>query len=121
MKTHSVLILILLCGVAFGLVKDTRELAYEWIEQDPNTLDLLLQRCEHETCLIYFSLIVENWLTYNPILKYNLHVGGRPGYTYIRGLYGKPTSVHPLEIGNLNGDNIIDLKDFAIYAGRYKR
>lgn len=103
----------LLCGLT------NRETEFHWIEKVPSTMDSLFWHYRDETGLPYSALIAENWLTYNPLLKYNLHAGGRRGWTYIRGLDGRPTKVHPLEIGNLNGDDVIDLHDFAIYAGRY--
>ncbi len=92
---------------------------FTWIENDPNTLDSLFQCYQEEMGLPYLILITENWLTHNPVLEYNLHTGGRSGWLSQRGLDGQPTDIHPLEIGNLNGDNRIDLKDFAIYASRW--
>lgn len=117
-KLISIIFLVALCGVVFA--GDMREPEYEWIERDPNLLDSLFRCYEAETGLPYLTLIADNWLTHNPLLKYNLHAGGRRGWTYLRGLDGRPTDKHPLEIGNLNGDDRVDVKDFAIYASRYK-
>jgi len=94
---------------------------YEVIENDPNKLDVLFECYEQETGLPYFYVIADNWLEYNPILRGRLRVIGVEGYIYERGFRGRPTERHPLEIGNLNGDDVVDMIDFAIYAGRYRR
>ncbi len=94
---------------------------YEVIENEPNKLDVLFECYEQETGLPYLYVIANNWLEYNPLYRVSLRERGPiRGYTVRRGLNGRPTGRHPLEIGNLNGDDVVNMIDFAIYAARYK-
>lgn len=96
-----------------------------WIQADPNLCASLVDFYTGDSGLPYLELIRANWLEYNPLLWSGLprtyangvKITGRSGF---RGLHGLATNFQPLELGNLNGDDAIDLRDFAIYAGHYR-
>lgn len=66
----------------------------------------------------YVRLVIRNWLGYNPITVNRIPIGGRPSWLGHRGWQGKSSDEPPLCLGNLNGDDAIDLADFA-YAAKY--
>lgn len=93
-----------------------REPEFEWLESDPNLYVSLFETYRQFEGRPYLWLIAENWLEYNPILKRTVLIGGRPGFVAGRGFRGRGTRIPPLCLGNLNGDDAIDLGDFAIAA-----
>jgi len=99
---------------------------FEWLANDPNLYGPLLDHYRQEEPLPYYFKIAEfylekNWLIrieYKP--RYITLANGTKmtitGHSYER----IPRDTMALEIGNLNGDDTVNLKDFGIYAKWHK-
>jgi hypothetical protein len=126
-QTKATLLILLLAPAGLGFADWTithrlpfdpnmREPEFEWLESDPNLYVSLFETYRQFEGRPYLWLIAEHWLEYNPILKRSAPIGGRAGFVAGRGFQGRGTDIPPLCLGNLNGDDAIDLGDFAIAA-----
>ena len=93
----------------------TLEPELAWFGQDPA---LFFCSYRESTGQDYLYVVLDNWLELNPEA---VHHAWPKGELHTRIYHDEPTSMSPLVIGNLNGDDIVNLVDFAVYAKYYRR
>ena len=94
---------------------DYVERDWEIMQADPNHMAAYFRIYREVEKKPHVRLVMRNWLRYNPLRKVHtgpMRANGR-AVTYIR----KP---EPYEIGNVNGDDVVNMVDFAISAKHFK-
>ena len=81
---------------------------YQWMCDDPNMAQSYFDCYQEIEGRPWLCLLAENWLEYNPVMV------TQRGVVYYR-------KREHWSIGNVNGDDVVNLKDFAFYAKYFRR
>jgi hypothetical protein len=84
------------------------EMTYNAVVKDPNTISLLIKKYEQYTGRVGVG-ILSQWWTW----KHD------PKAVGVRGIKPGPWPSYPLQMGDINHDQRVDLLDFAILSRRY--
>ena len=104
---------------------DYVERDWQWMQADPNAMESYFRIYSEVEKEPHVHLVMRNWLEYNPRTRsYTgpLRPSGR-AVAWDRQVYEPGVgciSKEHWEIGNINGDDVVDLVDFAISAKHFK-
>lgn len=94
---------------------DYVERDWQWMQADPNAMQSYFRVYSEVENEPHVRLVMRNWLAYNPLRK--VHTG-RGNTTWMR-MRGNKGCEH-YEIGNVNGDDVVDMVDFSISAKYFR-
>lgn len=95
---------------------------WQWMQSDPNAMESYFRIYEEVEKEPHVHLVLQYWLMYNPLVKHFTGPvrDGRRAVTYSRMIYDDKLDMcvdkEHYEIGNVNGDDVVDMVDFAISA-----